>query len=321
MGIPNHNYLICIAFFFMVLKLKSPLKQSVCIFLVIVLFSSPIFSQQDTESNDTYTIYKNLKFVETKDEPLTLDLFIPNKIPKNVPCIIVIQGGGFKSQDGQRFRHEAEYIAENHYAAALISYRGRPEYTYETTIEDVKSAVRFIRSVSNKYAIDPDKIGATGRSAGGTLAALLAVTGNESYEKKNDCDSTSILAAVAFAGVFDFISRFTESAQIDLQPKINSKIASNSEWIGSNFSEHNQSWEKVSAINYVDKNDPPILFMHCKDDQVVPWIQSQDMFDKMNGVGINSEVLYFEKGGHGFQTGEKEDYLRPMISFFKKQFE
>jgi acetyl esterase/lipase len=215
------------------------------------------------------------------------------------------------SQDGQGFRGFAEYIAKNKYAAALISYRGRPTHQYQTTILDVKSAVSYIKNNSAKYAIDPAKIGAMGRSAGATLAALLAVAG----------DSAQVQAAVAYSGVFDFVARFTDSSQTAHQPKLATTLQTNSEWIGAPFSTEDPNWKQASASNHLDKNDSPILFMHCKDDKVVSWIQSQKMYEKMKDSGINSEIIYFEKGGHGFGSVEKELFLKPMISFFKKQFE
>lgn len=292
------------------------------LFIFYFIFYTPnAFSQQITENKNTFMVYENIQFSELEQQ-LTLDFFIPNEILKPVPCIIVIQGGGFKSQDGQRFRYFAEYIARNNYAAALISYRGIPDYTYTTTIQDVKSAVRYIKDKSSKYLINPDKIGATGQSAGATLAALLAVTGNNSvFDKKEHKVSCKIQAAVLNAGVFNFISRFSDSSQITLQPKIDIKIVTNGEWIGSSFSKNNKDWKKVSAINHLNKSDPPILFIHCKDDKTVPWLQSQEMYEKMKELGISSDTLYFEQGGHGFNLGDRELILYPMMLFFKKQFE
>ena len=98
-------------------------------------------------------------------------------------------------------------------------------------------------------------------------------------------------------------------------------MVSNGEWIGSTFSKNDKHWKKVSPINHLDKDDPPILFMHCKNDNSVPWLQSQEMYEKMKGLGINSDAIYFNQGGHGFNLGDNTLYLSPMMSFFKKQFE
>ena len=143
--------------------------------IISVCCAISIFAAEMTEQ--TFTVHKQLPFTSAPEQ-LTLDLYIPKGVKGPVPCIMVIQGGGFKAQNGQKFKPYAEYLAQHNFAAALISYRGLSKHTYRDTIADTKAAVRYVRSVSEQYGINSDKIGAMGRSAGGTLAVLLAVTGD-----------------------------------------------------------------------------------------------------------------------------------------------
>lgn len=284
--------------------------------LICGILPQPALSEDEPRP---FIIRQDLHFSETVPE-LTLDLYVPTGADKPTPCIMVIQGGGFKPQNGQRFRPFAVYLAEHGFAAALISYRGRPDYKYLDTIADTKAAVRFVREVSGKYNIDADRLGAMGRSAGGTLTALLAVTGDmkEFEGDGGHAESSSrIQAAVAFAGVFDFIGRFTDEQQIALQPGHKTKIQSNGEWIGPPFSEGNEHWRKASAITHVDRGDAPIFFIHCKDDATVPWIQSRDMHERMKAAGVRSAIKYYDTGGHGFRgLGEKP--MEEMVRFFRE---
>lgn len=295
------------------------LCQSVAIATVAILCVCSAALASEPREDGAYSVSDGLAFTQ-EDASLTLDLFVPVKTEGAVPCVIVIQGGGFMPQNGQRFRSFAVYLAEHDYAAALISYRGRPDHGYRDTIADTKAAVRFVRRVAGDYDIDPNRVGAMGRSAGGTLAALLAVTaGEKSLEGRGGSTaySSRIQAAVAYAGVFDFISRFTDSKQLALQPKWNAKLASNGEWIGPPFSVENRDWQFASAINHLDPDDPPILFLHCKDDSTVPWIQSRDMCAKMKQRGIDSQEKYYETGGHGFsRLGDQP--MADMVAFFDK---
>jgi acetyl esterase/lipase len=295
------------------------MKHLNAFFLTFMMIPGFLFAQ--TENTDkNFIVHEKLHFSK-EDTGLTLDMFLPEKTESAVPCIIVIQGGGFRPQDGQRFRPWAERIANHGMAAALISYRGKPEYQYPITIGDTKAAVRFVRKNAEKYNIDPGKIGATGRSAGGTLTALLAVTGGETKFEGNGGHqeySSDIQAAVAFAGVFDFVARFTDSAQFALQPNIGTKILSNAEWIGVPFNKNSEKWKEASAINYVDKTDPPILFLHSKDDFVVPWIQSQIMYYKMAEAGIPAAIHVYETGGHGVYSEDTKDCYDKMLDFFDK---
>ena len=263
-----------------------------------------------------YTLHKGLVYSRVVEE-LRLDLFLPLNVSKPVPCVIVIQGGGFKSQDGQRFRPFAEHLARNGFAAALIEYRGLPDHTYRETIADIKAAVRFVRKNSAEFGIASEKIGAIGRSAGATLAALLAVSGGvEEFEGEGGHAGVSsrIQAAVGIAGVYDFVARFTEEEQISIQSKLDTKIMSNGAWIGTPFSPTHKDWLTASAINHVDAMDPPMLLMHSKNDQTVPWIQSRSMHKTMIEAGINSEIEISEEGGHGGPATA----MKSMVNFFRK---
>jgi acetyl esterase/lipase len=268
---------------------------------------------------ETFTVHENLRFSKT-DRELRLDLFVPAAGGETVACIIVIQGGGFLAKDGQKFRPFAVYLAKNGFAAALIAHRGRPDHEYRDTIADTKAAVRYVRKVSSRYNIAANRIGATGGSSGGTLAALLAVTGDvDELEGRSGSPgfSSQIQAAVTFAGVFDFVGRFSDERQIAMQPRMEAKIVSNGEWIGPPFSPENEHWLAASAVNHVDAMDPPILLMHCKDDSTVPWLQSRDMYAKMKAAGILSEIKLYETGGHGFGSQGKERKAE-IVRFFNR---
>jgi pectinesterase len=180
--------------------------------------------------------------------------------------------------------------------------------------------VRFVREVGRQHNIAVDRIGAMGRSAGGTLSALLAVTGGMSeFEGAGGHAgfSSRIQAAVAYAGVFDFVSRFTDHEQIALQPRHATKVKTNGEWIGTEFSRDDPDWLAASAVRHVDKDDPPILFLNCKDDATVPWSPSRDMCAEMRETNISSRTKYYETGGHGFKN-LKEEPMAEMVKFFRE---
>jgi acetyl esterase/lipase len=230
---------------------------------------------------------------------------------------MVIQGGAFKSQDGQGFRPFAEHLAREGLGAALVAYRGRPGHTYLDTMADIKAAVRFVRKISGDHGIAPERIGAMGRSAGATLALLLAVSGDvEEFEGHggNAGFSSLIQAAVGIAGVYDFTARFTEEEQISVQPELDTKIKSNSEWIGAPFSPEDEHWLRASAVNHVSSETPPILLMHSKDDRVVPWMQSRDMHTTLREAGIPSRIQLSDTGRHAGPPNARER----MVAFFRK---
>jgi len=267
-----------------------------------------------------FDVHPKLVFSRTDTEQ-TLDLFVPRAPTQPVPCIVVIQGGGFRAQDGQRFRPQAEYLARHGFAAALISYRGQPRHRYRETIADVKAAVRFLRKIAAEHHLDVNRFGATGRSAGGTLAALLAVTG-DLPDFEGDAGhpgySSRIQAAVAYAGVFDFIARYADPAQAALMQDPAERQRLNAAWLGETFSATSRVWREISPLHHLDPTDPPMLLVHCRDDGTVPWLQSEQMHARMHRLGVPAELRLFETGGHGFRVGGPEAELAPMVEFFQR---
>ena len=62
-------------------------------------------------------------------------------------------------------------MTEHGYAVADINYRLSQHALFPAQIEDCKAAVRWLKKNAEKYGIDANRIGATGHSAGGHLAA------------------------------------------------------------------------------------------------------------------------------------------------------
>ncbi len=284
-------------------------------FAIVAAFAA---TEESSGTDPEFERHKGLVYSGGPEE-LTLDLFLPHHAhpAQPVPCVIVIQGGGFRAQNGQRFRPHAENLAKNGFAAALVAYRGRPNHNYLDTISDIKTAVRFVRKISEEYGLSSDHIGAMGSSAGATLAALLAATGGvEELEGDGEHSefSSRIQAAVGISGVYDFVARFTSEEQRSLQPNLIEKKKTNGEWIGAPFSPKSEHWLRASAINHIDSEDPPLLLLHSKNDQTVPWLQSLEMHESMTRYGIHSVLETSEQGGHAGPANAKER----LVAFFEK---
>lgn len=296
--------------------MKTTMMQILARFLIALALTST------TVANDTtapeFVVHADL--VYSQANPICqMDLFIPAKATDDVPCVVVIQGGGFRSQTGQKFRPFAEHLAKHGIAAALIGYRGQPNHTYLDTMTDIKTAVRFVRKVSAEHGIDPNQIGAMGRSAGATIAALLAVTGGDQKfgsDGEHQDFSSQIQAVVGISGVYDFIARFADDEQRALQPNLDTKIISNGAWIGTPYSIDDEYWLHASAVAHLDPIDPPMLLLHSRDDGTVPWLQSRNMHRALIDAGVEAEIHLSESGGHGGHADSKDR----MVTFFQNVF-
>ena len=79
--------------------------------------------------------------------------------------------------------------------AILLKYRvprreGRPKH--EAPLQDVQRAISYVRAHSEKYGIDPDRIGVMGFSAGAHLSVMASTTFNQrSYPAVDEADKVS----------------------------------------------------------------------------------------------------------------------------------
>ncbi len=257
----------------------------------------------------TYSILKGYR-------PLKLDLYLPPdsyaaKGPR--PLLIYIHGGGWVG-GGPRlsgaFKNWPDVlasIARQGFVVAAVSYRFSGEAAAPAAIQDVKSAIRWLRVNAAKYDIDKGRAMAWGQSAGGQLAALAAVScgagelepGHRTTSASRlveiqpsspegaDAESDCVQGAVAWYGVFDF-------ASLPPSPTTSAFLG-----CGSNPCSA-EALRSASALSYVGDKTPPILLIHGTDDTTVPIAQSRTFFEALQARHITSELLIIPAVQHSF---------------------
>jgi acetyl esterase len=128
---------------------------------------------------DHINVTQNVVYAQPGVKPLKYDVFSP-KGAKNLPCIIIIHGGGWASNDEDIMRGMArELTKDGKYVVFSIDYRWSGKLdgdevgnTMTDIIEDVFGAIAHIMEHAAEYGGDPTRIAVTGDSAGGHLSAV-----------------------------------------------------------------------------------------------------------------------------------------------------
>jgi acetyl esterase/lipase len=114
------------------------------------------------------------------DKP-TLTPYLPAQNPTHT-AIVVCPGGGYAmlaiDKEGTEIAH---WLNTRGVAAFVLTYRYGPRYHHPIPLLDAERAIRYVRSHAGEDAIDPDRIGIMGFSAGGHLASTAGThfdTGN-----------------------------------------------------------------------------------------------------------------------------------------------
>lgn len=131
---------------------------------------------------DHINVTQDVVFAQPGVKKLKYDVYSP-KGAKNLPCIIIIHGGGWAANNEDIMRGLArELTLGGRYVVFSIDYRWAQKLDGDATnntmadiIGDVFGAVAHIREHAAEYGGDPDNIGLTGDSAGGHLSAACSV--------------------------------------------------------------------------------------------------------------------------------------------------
>jgi dipeptidyl aminopeptidase/acylaminoacyl peptidase len=110
--------------------------------------------------------------------------------------------------------------------------------------------------------------------------------------------SSRVKAVVSLAGVMDLSQPFPNAGSNDIETM---------KRIG--FSETNMM--EASPISYVTPDDPPFLLIHGDRDDLVPYQQSQVMYDKLVQAGVPAQLVIIKNGAHSLS--EAHGPLSPSL--------
>src|SRR5829696_2873512 len=117
-------------------------------------------------------LIRDLEYATPAGASLRADLHLPDPARIPAPAIVWIHGGGWRFGNRRVGPGLSRFFAARGFAMAAIDYRLTRRAIFPALIEDVKTAIRWLRSVSPSYGIDGARIGLWGASSGGHLAAL-----------------------------------------------------------------------------------------------------------------------------------------------------
>jgi acetyl esterase/lipase len=243
------------------------------------------------------------------------DLYLPATAApgQRFPAVVIIHGGGWTGGDKGATReiNIGTNLAAHGYAGFSINYvlATRDHPTWPQNLYDCKTAVRWLRKNADRLQIDAGHIGVIGGSAGGHLAAMVALTGPES---KLDPDgpygeySCRVQAAVDLYG----------PAELMTWPPNTSRLPIFSE----TKAQRPELYRLASPGTHADKNDPPLLILHGTADGTVAVEQSQSLATALKRAGTPHELIIIDGAPHSFHLQPTQRDLRPVVlGFFDRQ--
>lgn len=245
--------------------------------------------------------------------PLRLDLYRPESRKGPLPLIVHVHGGawvtGTKRHGGpiKDFPAVLAQFAARGFVVASVEYRLDGEAHFPAAIQDVKSAIRFLRLHAKDYGIDPARVGIFGGSAGGQLSALASTScGVEKLDPPADAGTSGaaalsdcVQAGVSWYGVHDFATVPTPPGQTGPAPYLGCEGRCSKDILAF-----------ASPITYVDAKDPPMLLIHGLADTLVAVSQTQEFEAALKAAHVPVEAIYIPDVDHGFVGKTDADTAR-----------
>jgi acetyl esterase/lipase len=207
------------------------------------------------------------------------------------PAIIFFFGGGWIGGGPTQFTEQAKYFARRGMIAMTADYRvkKRNNTTPFDAVRDAKSAIRFLRQYAGILGVDPQKIVASGGSAGGHLAAAAGIIKGLEPPGEDTAISSRPDALVLFNPVFDNGPG------------------------GYGYDRVGERYREISPFHNIAPGDPPTILFFGTKDKYVPVATIKAFQKKMQDAGNRCDLFLYEGQGHGFFNSWKPEYYEKTM--------
>lgn len=255
----------------------------------------------------------------------TCDIYLPKKEAASYPVVIHIYGSAWFSNNSKGMADLGTIVKsllDAGYAVVCPNHRSSMDAQWPAQLHDIRAVIRFVRGEAAKYKFDTSFVATSGFSSGGHLSSIAATTSGLKQTKVGTVDidlegnvgdylgeSSGVDAACDWSGPVDLTAMdcgehmtMGENSPEDVLLK-------------SKLSQEPDRYRSLSAVEYIDPNDPPVIIFHGDKDNVVPNCQGKKFFELLKAAGVKTEATFPAGGGHGGPQMYTDENLKKMVHF------
>ena len=287
------------------------------ILISLLLAFSFIKAQEKTDTIKTYkpavlpsgfTQKLDVVYTGGTDWNKKMDLYLPPASSKPSPVIINFHGGGWVSGVKENQSGGFKMYFQEGYAVANVEYRMTHEAKAPAAIEDARCALIYIIKNAKALNIDVNRIVVVGGSAGGHLAMMAGLLGDD-HRFDGNCPGVNKIKVAAIIDKWGINDVWAWAYCC--------KSHSAQNWLDTKKKDEAYA-KSVSPISYVTKKSPPVFIVHGDADSTVPHEQSVILHNKLLDLGVKTEFISVPGGGHGKFTKEQmAEVNKAIIQFIK----
>ena len=273
---------------------------------------------------ETSQQWKDVNYAGDDQAFHTCDIYLPKQEQESYPVVIHIYGSAWFSNSSKGMADLGTIVKallDAGYAVVCPNHRSSMDAKWPAQINDIRTVIRFVRGEAAKYKFDTSFIATSGFSSGGHLSSTAATTSGMKTAKVGTVEidlegslgaytseSSTVNAACDWSGPVDLTAMDCgDHMQMgDNSPEdvlLNSKL-----------DKEPDKYLSLSATNYVDPDDPPVIIFHGEKDNVVPCCQGKKFFELLKAAGVKTEATFVPEGGHGMGMYSEEN-LQKMVNF------
>ncbi len=219
-------------------------------------------------------------------ESLSLELYRPPQAIKPLPLVVVVHGGSWQSGTRLELDSLSRHLAARGYAVASLDYGLAPRSTFPGPVDDVRSALAFLRARAAELSLDARRVVLLGRSAGAQIA-LSAAHAPEPLP--------GLKGMIVFYGPNDLFLAWREPGpkrMIDSRRLL-------SQYLGGSPAEQPERYAAASPLLRAGKKSPPTLMIHGGRDEMVWPLHEHRLSEKLKAAGVPHYFLNMPWATHG----------------------
>jgi acetyl esterase/lipase len=219
---------------------------------------------------------------------LHLDVYQPRDGKAGRPILVQIYGGAWQRGTPADDAAFARYFAAHGYVVFAIDYRHAPQWQWPAQIDDVQTALGWIRLHAAAYQGDPARLALIGRSSGGQLALAAAYSDRAS----------PIAAVVSYYGPTDLTEGWRRPPRPDplpVRPTLEAYLGGTPETVAARYRD-------ASPVNHVSTRVPPTLLIYGRRDHIVESRFARELAERLKAAGARPVMLEIPWAEHAFDV-------------------
>ena len=227
-----------------------------------------------------------------------LDIRRPRNANGDSPVLLQLHGGAWViGEKKEQAIPLMTHLASKGWICVVPNYRLSPRATWPEHLLDCKRALGWVRQHIKEYGGDPSFVAVTGGSAGGHLAAMVALTPNDlRYQPDFPDVDTTVQACVPHYGVYDIAATTGTRNAKDRRDRFWARMI-----MKRSYAEDPKAFEDASPICLARPDAPPFFVLHGAHDTLAPVVEARAFVERLRAVS-KSTVAYAELPGtqHAF---------------------